>query len=60
MKKMLDNDIFASGDEHEENNVPSYDLLTNICLIFISKWKRLRLHIQLSFLNYIISSISYH
>ena len=23
---MWDNDIFASGDEHEENNVPNYDL----------------------------------
>ena len=27
MKKMLDNDNFASDDEHEENNVPNYDIL---------------------------------
>ena len=26
MKKILDNDIFASDDEDEENNVPNYDL----------------------------------
>ena len=25
MKKMLDNDIFTSDNEHEENNIPNYD-----------------------------------
>ena len=51
MNKIFDNDVFASDDEYEGNNVPNYDLFNNMSLTYFSKLKQLNLHIQLLFRN---------
>ena len=58
---MIEDNISASDEEHEINNVPNYDLFNkDVFDIFFNKQKQLNWHIQLLVLNGLFQNINIH